>query len=156
MSRFISSAVLLLVAGSIYAMERPGDSVVSGKYKTNSNFNLIPSSPIGYSTILDRVALASQKKPNTFVRYGPFVNLAKVNLDISVDRSLQLGRAHPCRYDRWAGGRRASCLHSVLRRSRAELSHPNQGNRHNFSGCYSPRSFPGRSRPSGSRRFYKT
>lgn len=86
------SALAILMCSMVEAVgaEPPGDSVINGKYRKPSKLE-IGASNQGYSTILDKVPLTSQKTPNIFVRYGPFTNVGPAALEISMQHVLSDG-----------------------------------------------------------------
>lgn len=62
----------------------PEDSVLSRKYATRSAVSLDLATHTGHSIVLDQIPFASQTIPDTFVKYGPFVNSSRALLTISM------------------------------------------------------------------------
>ena len=79
----------LLYAYSALA-QPPADSVVSSRFRTSSGIEIESQKP-GRSSFLDGVNLAAQRTPDTFVRYGPFVNRSSSMLTISLQLSWGRG-----------------------------------------------------------------
>lgn len=90
MGRLLALGLVIGFSG-VFAADRPGDSVINGKFRGGSKLEIDGGVAQGYSTILDEVMLTSQKTPNIFVRYGPFTNTGPVALEISMQHLLSDG-----------------------------------------------------------------